>query len=141
MSSPDKPFELRGGGSEQVALHNRIAVMKRIEHLTGVDLSKKSTEFIQKLDLKLWTRWYKKLSPDRKVNEKFCQRAAEVVKELENDKEGLCEEDYAKAKNEHKSKLKAKNDTKNTPVGAGNVKKADQQDQNRVLKDPPGAGD
>lgn len=88
--SPDLPFERRGGDTQVDAMHNRIAALERIKCLTGVDLANKSTQYKQLIDIELYSRWYKNYPPDHKIDEQWCQRVAEIVRELDKkDKEDL----------------------------------------------------
>lgn len=82
MREPSEPFERRGGDDQQTALFNRISALKRIEFLSGVDLAKESAEFKKLIDSELYTRWYKDYSQDHCIDEIWCNRVAEVVKEL-----------------------------------------------------------
>ena len=97
--NPDKPFELRGGNSQDAALHNRIAAIKRIEFLTGVDLSTKSTDYMKVLDLEMWKRWYH-TNPRAPLSEEFCQRVAEVIHAMEGKKLIFYEEEYDQSEKE-----------------------------------------
>src|SRR3990167_4815583 len=80
-----KPFVLRGGETEQASIHNRIAAIRRIQYLCGVDLTRKSKDYAFALDMEMYQRWYKHEPKDKKVDEEWCQRAAEVIKEMEKD--------------------------------------------------------
>ena len=97
----DQPFILRGGDSKDAAIHNRIAVLDRIQYLSGVDLRTKSAEYLKALDLELWHRWYRKEPANTRVSEEFCQRAAQVIMGMEEEIKPLDPEAYAKAKGEH----------------------------------------
>jgi hypothetical protein len=112
MSSPDKPFVLRGGSDEQSALHNRITAIDRIIFLSGIDLRKKSATYLKALDMELWTRWYKNEPASTKVDETFCQRAAEVVCAMEGKDFELKEDEYRKAKGEHDARRNIENSGK-----------------------------
>lgn len=96
----DLPFVLRGGETKDAAIHNRIAVIDRIQFLTGVDLRTKSAEYLKALDLELWYRWYRHEDTRKKVDEVFCQRSAEVIKGMEEEIKPLDPQAYAKAKGE-----------------------------------------
>lgn len=81
----DKPFVLRGGNTEQVSLFNRIACLARVEHLTGINLQRKSIWYRYALDLEMYQRWYKDEPKNKPIDEEFCQRMAIVVKDMEKD--------------------------------------------------------
>ena len=87
MGSSDKPFVLRGGNTEQDALHNRIAAIERIRYISGVDLRTKSSTYLMLFDLEMYQRWYKDYPPDHRIDEEWCQRAADVIKSMEKDRE------------------------------------------------------
>lgn len=84
--SPDLPYVLRKGDDEQTSMYNRIAALERIKHLTGVDLREKSTEYKQLIDCELYVKYYKDLPLDIAIDEDFCQRSAEVIRQLEKEK-------------------------------------------------------
>lgn len=101
--SPDQPFVLRGGKTEDAALHNRVAAIKRISYLSGgIDLSKKSADYLKALDLEMYVRWYKDEAVDKQIDETFCQRAAEVIKAMDGAPVEFKETAY--------NQMKAKND-------------------------------
>ena len=83
----DKPFVLRGGSTQHASIYNRIACLARVKHLSGVDLQRKSVWYRYALDLEMYTRWYKNEPKDKPIDEEFCQRMAEVIKEMEKDKQ------------------------------------------------------
>lgn len=88
--SPDVPFVFREGQDQVTALHNRIAALKRIEFLCGVDLSRKSDDYKMLVDSIMFERWYKDYPSNHRINDEWCQRAAEVTRELEaKDKKDL----------------------------------------------------
>lgn len=126
----DKPFVLRGGDDEQTAMYNRIAAIDRIEFLSGVDLREKSAFYLRALDLELYKRWYKDEPPDRKIDETFCQRAAEVVAAMEGKPVTLDEKELTKEFLDHQSKLqnkdKKKDDSQHAQSLAQNVGEAQQ---------------
>lgn len=103
--SSDKPFVLRGGDSEQAATYNRIAVLERINFLTGIDIRVKSAEYLKVLEVAMWKDWLKNEPPDKKVDEEFCQKASEIVKKMEGKPVELNEQEYAQSVGEHKIKL------------------------------------
>lgn len=116
MNSPDKPFTLIKGNSEQVALANRIACIDRINYLSGIDIRQKSKEFLLVFELTIWQNWYRDELLNARINEQYCQRAAQVIKEM-----GSNPVDYKKAVVDieqkvrtaytlHESKLRSKND-------------------------------
>ena len=82
MTSPDLPFVLRGGESEQTAIENRINAIERIKYLSGVDMRIKSPYYIKVFSLEMWQRWYSD-DPKHKIDEEWCQRAAEVCRAME----------------------------------------------------------
>lgn len=134
MSSPDKPFELRGGESQDTALHNRIAVIKRIEYLTGVDLHTKSTAYLRAFDLEMWIRWYRDAQEDGwKLSEEFCQRAAIVISAMDGKEIKLDEKQYDKAKEEFDARANSKDSGKNAGRPEGQV-------EDRMREDAPGTG-
>jgi len=110
----DKPFNLRGGDSTQVAIFNRIQAIERIKFICGVDLRKKSKYYLYALDLEMYTKWYKNYPKDHKIDENWCKRAAEIVKDMEQDSQ-----QYDKA----------------TEL-AGRVSQAYQQHESLPLKEP-----
>ena len=85
MNSPDRPFFIIGGETEQSALANRINAIRRIEYLAGIDLHSKPTWYFHFLDTQMYRRWYHRELPNKKLDEEFCQRAAIIVKEMEKD--------------------------------------------------------
>jgi hypothetical protein len=89
--SSDKEFRLRGGGTQQASVYNRIQAISRIEHLAGVDLRKKSKYYLFALDMEMYQRWYKNYPKDHRIDEEWCKRAAEIVKSMEED-EGMYEQ-------------------------------------------------
>lgn len=106
MTSSDLPFQLRGGQDEQTAIHNRIAAIERIKFLSGgIDLTKKSVDFLRAFDLEMWTRWYRYESADKLIDEEWCQRAAQVAIAMEKKDVEVDEEKYKVAREEHQSKL------------------------------------
>lgn len=126
----DKPFVLRGGDDEQTAMYNRIAAIDRIKFLSGVDLREKSAFYLRALDLELYKRWYKDEPPDRKIDETFCQRAAEVVAAMEGKPATLDEKELTQAFLDHQSKLqnkdKKKDDSQHAQSLTQNVGEAQQ---------------
>lgn len=104
----DKPFVLRGGDDEQTAIHNRIAAIERIKYLTGVDLRHRTAIYLQAFDLEMWKRWYKDEPVDKKIDEEWCQRAAEVVKGMEGKDITVNVDELNTAYLEHHAKLKDK---------------------------------
>lgn len=85
MSSSDLPYIAKGGTDERTALYNRMSAIERIKHLSGVDLREKSKEYKYLLDCELYIKYYKDIPP-QPVDEEYCQRAAEVVKQFEKEK-------------------------------------------------------
>lgn len=84
--NPELPFERKSGETQADAIFNRIAAIKRIEFLSGIDLVQESAEFKKLIDAELYNRWYKEYPADHKIDEEWCQRAAQVVKELNGHK-------------------------------------------------------
>lgn len=80
--SPELPFERHGGEDQVSALHNRIAALERIKYLTGIDLKDKNEKYQLLIDAELYTRYYKD-EPILPIDEVWCKRVAEIVKELE----------------------------------------------------------
>lgn len=78
-----EPFVIINGDSAQVAIRNRINAIDRIKHLSGIDIRYKSKEYMLGLDLKMWEKWYKDLPMNTIIDEEYCQRASEVLKEME----------------------------------------------------------
>lgn len=90
MSSPDLPFERLEGQDQLSAIHNRANATKRIEFLTGVDLKSKPLEYKLLIDAELYERFYKDEPASSLIDEIWCQRAAQIIKELEaKDKEEI----------------------------------------------------
>src|SRR3990167_5462201 len=87
MAEQDTPFTLRGGETEQSSLYNRINAINRVKFLSGVDLSTKSKYFLFAMDMEMYQRWYKNYPKDHKIDEEWCQRAAEVAKALDANSE------------------------------------------------------
>ena len=87
MNSPDQPFRLIGGQTEAVALRNRINAIDRINYLVGnnFDLRSKTSEYRFLLDMEMYQRWYKNEPKDKIIDEEYCQRAAQVIRDLEQD--------------------------------------------------------
>ena len=140
MSSPDKPFVLRGGNDEQTAIYNRIAAIERIKFLTGgIDLRAKNTDYLKFLDLELWVRWYRNEPAGKKIDEEFCQRAARVVRDMEGQQPILSQKKYDEAVAEHQSKLEEQSDADPKPEGGQkDAGQAHQQVQNPVRTGPVG---
>lgn len=80
--SSDLPFVRTGGETQADAIFNRINAIKRIEFLCGVDLSKESPEFKKLIDAEMYMKFYKDYPADHKIDEEFCQRCAQIVREL-----------------------------------------------------------
>lgn len=99
--SPDLPFVFRKGDE----LYNRIAVIDRIQYLTGVDLRDKSASYLKAMDLEMWKRWYSKENPLKTVDEEFCQRASTVIIDMESSLNQLDDTEYSNAKKEYEAKL------------------------------------
>lgn len=91
MSSPELPYERRGGDDQLVQMHNRVAALERIKYLTGVDLRERSTEYKQLIDCELYVRWYKNLPANTPIDEIWCQRVSEIVRTLEKEKKEVLE--------------------------------------------------
>ena len=105
MSSPDKEFVLRGGNGQQTAVYNRISAIERINFLSGIDIREKSANYLKVLEVAMWKDWLKDEAPDKKIDEEFCQKAAEIVKRLEGEPVELNEQEYEESVGEHKTKL------------------------------------
>lgn len=82
--SPELPFELRGGNDEITALYNRISAQKRIIYLSKVDIMSKSKEYKLLIDAELYSLYYKNEPLNTPIDELWCQRVADIVKELES---------------------------------------------------------
>lgn len=138
----DKPFVLRGGDDEQTAIHNRIAAIERIKFLTGIDLREKSIYYLAAFDLEMWTRWYKDEPADKRIDEQWCQRAADVVKGMEGKPVNLDENKLQEAISAHNSKLgeigHVDQQSQSDPKDDG---KTDEPEQDRVREDPPRRSD
>ena len=91
MTSPDKPFQLHGGNSEQSSLHNRIACIDRMEFILKSTYNKvfsfrtQTSEWLMLWDMEMYQRWYKSAPKDYKIDEEFCQRGAEVANAMIED--------------------------------------------------------
>jgi len=101
-TSDDVEFVLRGGNDQQTALYNRIAAINRINYLVRkeipeFDIRVKSEVFMQCLDLELWVRFYKDEPGDKKIDETFCKRAAEVCIEMEKEQPEFKKDEFDKA--------------------------------------------
>lgn len=107
MTSPDQPFQPRGGDTYSAAIHNRIAIIERIKHLSGVDLRQKSSIYLRALDLEMYKRWYKDEDPKKRADETFCQRAAEVVLAMEGKPIVLLKGEYESYKGVHDARTNA----------------------------------
>ena len=123
----DIPFVRRGGETEDAALHNRIAAIKRIEFLSGVDLSKKSADYLRALDLEMWMRWYREEDPKKPIDEEFCQRSAEVIRAMEGGPVELNEKLYEQEKTKHQIKQRGTNVNQHAPSGSENVGRSTEQ--------------
>ncbi|MFA6100378.1 MAG: hypothetical protein WC750_05955 [Patescibacteria group bacterium] len=124
--SADLPFVLKGGNDEQTALHNRIAAIERINFLSGIDMRKKSAAYLKAFDLEMWVRWYKNEPADKKIDEEWCQRAAEVIKAMEESSIKPSTKGYTAALKEHQEKLENDHGSQHVEVSAGNVGEAKQ---------------
>ena len=94
QTSDDIPFVLRGGDTKEIAMFNRIAAINRInflirKELPEFDLRDKSNEFRRCLDMELFHKYYIDGPKDKKIDEEFCQRTAQVCIEMENPKPNL----------------------------------------------------
>ena len=87
MNSPKEVFKLIEGHTEQISMHNRINAINRINFLVGenFDLRKKDKLYRYLLDMEMYQRWYKNEPKDKVIDEEYCQRAAEVLRAMEND--------------------------------------------------------
>lgn len=83
--SPELPYIARGGTDEKTALYNRICAIERIKYLSGVDLRERSTEYKYLIDCELYLKFYKDIPP-QPVDEEYCQRASDIVKQFEKEK-------------------------------------------------------
>ncbi len=81
--SADLPFVPHKGNDQIIAMRNRIAAIERIKFLTNVDLRDKSDEYKQLIDIELYVKFYKDEPSGTLIDETFCQRVADVVRELE----------------------------------------------------------
>ena len=104
MNSPDVPFRLHDGNTKQDAIYNRIACIERIEYLTGINLRNKSADYLKVLDLALYKKWYHKENPKKFIDEEFCQRAVEIIRDLEGKSVILDEKEYKQTVIEHNIK-------------------------------------
>lgn len=82
--SPDVPFVRREGQDQLTAIHNRVAALKRIQHLCGVDLTQKSAKYKMLVDAEMYSRFYQDYPTNHPIDEEFCQNAAIIVKEIES---------------------------------------------------------
>ncbi len=137
MSSPDKPFELRGGQDEQTVLYNRIMAIERINFLTGIDLRDKSGVFLQALDLEMWQRWYKNEKPNKTIDETFCQRAAEVIRAMEGKDVGVDKQEFDAAKKDHQKKLESNDGSQHVEGSPQDAGKAEQNSGGVRESSPP----
>ncbi len=104
MNSPELPFVLRGGNTEQAAIENRINAINRIKFLSGVDMRDKSADYLRAFDLEMYVRFYRDAAPqaDLKISEEWCQRATEIIKAMEEKPvDKVSEEEFNKAFEEH----------------------------------------
>ena len=88
QTSDDIPFLLRGGDTKEIIMFNRIAAINRInflirKELPEFDLREKSTEFRRCLDMELFHKYYIDEPKDKKIDEEFCQRIAQICIEME----------------------------------------------------------
>lgn len=137
MSSPDQPFELHGGNNEQTSIYNRISAIDRINFLSGIDLRDKSAAYLQALDLEMWTRWYKNEPPNKKIDETFCQRAAEVIKAMEGKDVAVNKEAYDAAKTDHQKKLESNDGSQHAQSSPQDAGKAEQNSGGVCESSPP----
>lgn len=98
--SPDQPFQLRTGDSQDMAVYNRLCAINRINYLVskeipGFDLREKGGDYRINLDLKMYHDFYRQ-DPNKKIDEEFCQRAAQICLDIEGYK-GLLEEPVSKS--------------------------------------------
>lgn len=130
--NPDKPLIRRGGQTEDVEIHNRIAAIKRIEYLAGgVNLSQKTHGYLRALDMEMWYRWYKDRVPFVQpiADEDFCQKAADVIKAMEGGTvaDSIDEETYNAALKEYENQRGTQNASEHAEGSSQNVGRADQQ--------------
>jgi hypothetical protein len=131
MNSPELPFVLRGGNTEQAAIENRINAIERIKFLSGVDMRTKSPDYLRAFDLEMYVKFYRDINQgDMRINEKWCQRAATIIKEME---EAPVEVDS----NEYHKNLEEFNARRNVEIGRGDVGEAKQVEDRVCSQDPP----
>lgn len=87
-TSEDLPFQLRGGEDEQTAIYNRIAIINRVNYLVSkkilqFNLREKSPTYLKCVDLEMWKKFYHQEPKDKKADEEFCQRMAEICLGME----------------------------------------------------------
>jgi len=142
MNSSDLPFELLGGADENTAIHNRINAIARIKYLSGgIDLSQKNVDFIKALDLEMYKRWYSEGPKDKKIDEEFCLRAAEVVMAMEGNPKPLDVEEYSKAFNEYQQKKETDHVTLKSEGDPEDDGTSDKPEEDRVRDSPLGTSD
>lgn len=130
--NPDKPFVLRGGTDPNVALYNRIAVIERIKYLTGIDMREKSVGYLRAFSVEMWIRFYHNESVHPVVDEDFCQRAATVIRQMDQKGDTTSAEDKAQydaayADFERKKKTEEANVSQHAQGNTQNVAGSDQQ--------------
>ncbi len=86
--SKDLPFRLRGGESYQCNITNRISAIDRMEFLLKKKYSKEFSfrhageTWLHLWDLEMYQKWYKDEPKDHRIDEQFCQRGAEVARDM-----------------------------------------------------------
>ena len=95
--SDDIPFNLKGGEDPHTAAVNRTTAINRINYiirqkLPDFDIRTKSDVYMKCLDLELWKKYYQEEPKDKRIDEEFCQRVAEVCIDMEKAVESVLDE-------------------------------------------------
>lgn len=81
----DQPFIRKNGDDQVTAMANRIGALERIKFLSGIDLRDKSTEYKQLIDCEMYLKHYKDQPQGILIDEDFCQRTANIMKQFESE--------------------------------------------------------
>lgn len=87
-TSPELPFQMKGGDTKEVALYNRVAAINRMnwlvqQSLPDFDVRTKSETWRRCWELEMFKRFYTS-DPKHTIDEDFCQKGAKVAIEMES---------------------------------------------------------
>lgn len=87
-TSPELPFNLRGGELKETALYNRVAAINRMNYLIqktlpSFDIRIQSEAWRRCWELEMYKRFYTN-DPKHVIDEQFCQNGAKVAIDMES---------------------------------------------------------